>query len=96
MPAPGFVGQPAAGSHPASRPANHLVWSLVTILLCWPLAIPAIIFSAQVNGRWNLGDAAGAAESSRRAKLFAISATVVGALGWTWVMTQSTTSGVSR
>jgi hypothetical protein len=58
--------QPAPGSVP-----NYLVQSiLVTILCCWPLGIPAIVFAAQVNGKLNQGDYAGALAASQKAKMF--------------------------
>jgi hypothetical protein len=59
-------GPPAPGSVP-----NYLVPAiLVTILCCWPLGIPAIVFAAQVNGKLNQGDYAGALAASQKAKMF--------------------------
>ena len=56
---------------PSETVPNYLVQSiLVTILCCLPLGIPAIVFSAQVNGKLQSGDYAGAVESSRKAKKF--------------------------
>ncbi len=74
-PPPMYGGQPAG-----PKPSNYLVWSILTVLLCWPLAIPAIIFSTQVNSKWNAGDAVGAAASSRKARMFAIIATILGVI----------------
>ena len=70
-----YGGQPTG-----PKPANYLVWSILTVLFCWPLAIPAIIFSTQVNSKWNAGDAVGAAASSRKARMFAIIATILGVI----------------
>lgn len=79
-PPPAYGG---GGYQPAgSPPPNHLVWAIISIFLCWPLAIPAIIFSTQVNSKWAVGDAAGAAESSRKARQFALWATIAGAVYW--------------
>jgi len=50
----------------------------VTVFLCWPLAIPSIVFSTQVNTKWALGDVAGAQAASAKAKTFAMWATIVG------------------
>ena len=61
-------------------PPNYLVWSIICIILCWPVAIPAIIFSTQVNTRWAMGDVAGAQEASEKAKKFAMVATIAGAV----------------
>lgn len=69
LPYGGYGGQqprPVMGTVP-----NYLVQSiLVTILCCWPLGIPAIIFAAQVNGKLAQGDYAGAVEASNKAKMF--------------------------
>ena len=68
----GPVGQP---------PPNHLAWAIITtILCCLPLGIVSIVFAAQVNGKWSAGDVAGAQESSRKARLFALWGTIIGAV----------------
>jgi hypothetical protein len=47
---------------------NYLAQSiLVTLFCCIPLGIPAIVYSAQVNGRIQAGDIQGAMEASRKA-----------------------------
>lgn len=75
-PPPSYGG---GGYQPAgSPPPNYLVWAIISVFLCWPLAIPAIIFSTQVNTKWAQGDAVGAQESSRKAKTFALWATILG------------------
>jgi hypothetical protein len=51
---------------------NYLAQSiLVTLFCCMPLGIPAIVFSAQVNGKIQAGDIPGALEASRKAKVWA-------------------------
>ena len=70
-------GAPVAGG----PPPNYLVWAIISIFLCWPLGIPAIIFSTQVNTKWQQGDVAGANDSSGKAKTFALWATILGAVG---------------
>ncbi|WP_182113771.1 MULTISPECIES: CD225/dispanin family protein [unclassified Actinotalea] len=78
-PPPSYGG---GGYQPAgSPPSNYLVWAIISVFLCWPLAIPAIIFSTQVNTKWAQGDAAGAQESSRKAKQFSLWATILGGVG---------------
>ena len=65
-----------AGSEP---PPSNLVWAiLTTIFCCLPPGIVSIVFASQVNGKWAAGDYAGAAESSRKARRWAIIAAVVG------------------
>jgi hypothetical protein len=67
-------GQPAG-----SPPPNYLVWAILsTVFCCLPLGIASIVFAAQVNGKYAAGDLAGAQESSRKAKQFAIWSAVVG------------------
>lgn len=67
-------GQPAG-----SPPPNYLVWAILsTIFCCLPLGIASIVFAAQVNGKYAAGDLAGAQESSRKAKQFAIWSAVIG------------------
>jgi predicted secreted protein len=63
----------------SSPPPNYLVWAILsTIFCCLPLGIASIVFAAQVNGKWQAGDVAGAQESSAKAKKFAIWAAVAG------------------
>ena len=58
---------------PATPPPNYLVWAILTLIFCcWPLSIASIVFAAQVNGKYAAGDLAGAQESSRKAKQFAL------------------------
>jgi Interferon-induced transmembrane protein len=57
-------------------PPSHLGWAIVSIVLFWPFAVPAIIFAAQVSSKWAVGDVAGAQASSEKAKNFAIWATI--------------------
>ena len=69
---------PAGGS--ATVP-NYIVPAIISIFCCWPLAIPAIIFATQVNGKVAAGDIAGAQEASKKAKMFAFIAIGLGLVG---------------
>jgi hypothetical protein len=69
---------PAGGS--ATVP-NYLVPAIISIFCCWPLAIPAIIFATQVNGKIAAGDTAGAQDASKKAKMFSFIAIGLGVLG---------------
>ncbi len=69
---------PAGGS--ATVP-NYLVPAIISIFCCWPLAIPAIIFATQVNGKVAAGDIAGAQDASKKAKMFSFIAIGIGLLG---------------
>lgn len=74
---------PSQMSAPAARPAldpggpkppNHLVWAILsTVLCCLPTGIAAIVFAAQVDGKYAAGDYPGARQSSANAKT------------WSWV-----------
>src|ERR1051325_11034352 len=68
---------PAGGS--ATVP-NYLVPAIISIFCCWPLAIPAIIFATQVNGKVAAGDVAGAQDASKKAKMFSFLAIGLGLL----------------
>lgn len=79
-PPPESMGQAPGGMTPP--PPNHLVWGiLTTIFCCLPLGIVSIVYAAQVNGKWQMGDVAGARDSSNKAKQFAIWAAVLGLVG---------------
>src|SRR5438045_4402013 len=58
---------PAGGT--ATVP-NYLVPAIISIFCCWPLAIPAIIFATQVNGKVAAGDVGGAQYDAKKAKMF--------------------------
>lgn len=75
----GGYGQP--GPPQGAPPPNHLVWAILsTILCCLPLGIASIVFAAQVNSKWQAGDHRGAQESSDKAKKFAIWAAIAGVI----------------
>jgi hypothetical protein len=69
---------PPMGGPGGSAPPNNLVLAIISLLCCWPIGIPAVIFAAQVNGKWASGDQAGAIEASAKARKFAIIALVLG------------------
>lgn len=86
-PAPGYPTQPPPyrttpppyGGPPAGSVPNHLVMAiLVTIFCCLPFGIVAIVYAAQVNGKLQSGDYAGAQEASKKAKTFSWVPSAVG------------------
>lgn len=88
-PPPGgsFGGPPAAEKIP-----NYLVQSIVLLCCCFPLAIVAIIFAAQVNTKLAAGDIAGAREASSKAKMFCWIAFGLGLVCWgIWIATSGLT-----
>lgn len=70
----------ATASHQPSmqRPANMLIWSiLTTVLCCLPLGIIAIILSVKVDSLWSAGDYDGAIRTAEKAKLCCILSAVL-------------------
>jgi hypothetical protein len=50
---------------------NYLVFAiLATVFCCLPAGIPAIVYAAQVNGKLQVGDVAGAQLASNNAKMW--------------------------
>ncbi|HKT89321.1 MAG TPA: CD225/dispanin family protein [Candidatus Sulfotelmatobacter sp.] len=56
---------------PGATVENYLVFAiLATVLCCLPTGIAAIVYAAQVNGKLQAGDFAGAQQASRNAKMW--------------------------
>src|SRR5256884_2672180 len=73
-----WIPPPPAGG--TATVPNYLVPAIISIFCCWPLAIPAIIFATQVNGKVQAGDIAGAQDASKKAKMFSYIALGIGIL----------------
>ena len=84
-PYPPSYGQPNKQYYPPGTVKNYLIESILALVFCGHLlAIPAVIFASQVDGKLAQGDYQGAAESSNNAKLWltiAVSIAVVCNLG---------------
>ena len=81
-PGPYGYGGGAYGGPPGPKPDNHLVWAILsTVLCCLPVGIASIVFASQVDSKWSAGDFAGARESSEKAKKFAILSAGLAAAG---------------
>lgn len=71
----------------SSEVPNYLIPAiLATIFCCLPLGVVSIIFATQVNSKIAAGDVAGAAESSRKAKMFMFLAVGGGVLVWVFAI----------
>lgn len=73
---PPSSGAPTGGSVP-----NYLVPAIISLFCCLPLGIVAVIFAAQVNGKVQTGDTAGALDASKKAKMFSFIAIGLGLAG---------------
>jgi hypothetical protein len=61
-----------APPHAQAPVPNYLVPAILTTLFCClPFGIVSIVYAAQVNGKAQTGDRAGALESSRKDKMWA-------------------------
>ena len=80
------VQQVPMGQTPGADVQNYLVFAiLTTVLCCLPAGIPAIVYAAQVNGKLQAGDIAGAQLASKNAKMWCwISASAGLAIGVIW------------
>src|SRR6476620_364424 len=73
-----------SASGATSDVSNYLVPAILsTVFCCLPLGVVSIIFATQVNSKIAAGDVAGAAEASKKAKMFMFIA--VGGVLLTWV-----------
>jgi hypothetical protein len=71
--------QPPFQQQPPINGTPYLVWSIiVTVLCCWPLGIPAIVYAAKINKLVTMGDFFGAQEAAKKAKMFTIIAASLG------------------
>lgn len=60
------------GSPPFAKPSTNLVGAiLATLFCCLPTGIVAIVYAAQVDTKWNVGDWHGAKEASKKAQMWA-------------------------
>ncbi len=71
--APPALQQPGVVMPPGTSVQNYLVFAiLATVFCCLPAGIPAIVYAAQVNGKLQGGDVAGAQAASKNAKMWCL------------------------
>jgi hypothetical protein len=70
-----------------TAPNDHMALSILTCLFCfWPTAIVALIYSCEVNDRYNAGDHVGAMESSRKASQWGKISFLIGLISYVLVV----------
>lgn len=67
---------------PPAQINNNMTMSIVALLFCWPLAIPAIINASKVNTLLQQGDYAGAQAAAVESKKWSKWALIVGIGLW--------------
>ena len=79
---PAFQAAPGAQpySNVAQRPSSNWGLSIVALFLCFIPGLVAVLYSAQVQQKWDQGDAEGSARASKNAQIWGIVGIVVGAL----------------
>jgi hypothetical protein len=70
---------PPAGA--SANVPNYLIPAIISLFCCLPLGIVGVIFAAQVNGKVQAGDTAGALDASKKAKMFSFIAIGLGLAG---------------
>ena len=63
-------GTPPPATGTTTTVPNYLIPAIISLFCCLPGGIVAVIFAAQVNGKVQAGDIAGAQDSAKKAKLF--------------------------
>jgi hypothetical protein len=64
-------------------PNDHMIFAILTCLFCfWPTSIVALIYSCEVNDRYNAGDHVGAVESSRKAYQWGKISLIIGTISY--------------
>ena len=66
------AGAAAPGTPPMKINNNLILAIVVTVLCCLPFGVVGIVYAAQVNGKAQVGDIAGAQDYARKAKLWSL------------------------
>ncbi|MBE2212332.1 MAG: CD225/dispanin family protein [Opitutaceae bacterium] len=79
-PAPQALPRPVMGD--LGKPANNLVWAILTTLFCClPAGVVAIVYAAQVDSKWTAGDRAGAESAAKNARMWSLISAGIGLVG---------------
>jgi hypothetical protein len=65
---------------PQRRPDNNVALSVVSLVLFWPLAIPALLNAWKVDPLWQRGDHAGAAAAAAESRKWSRLALITGVI----------------
>jgi len=97
---PAPIQAPGVVLPPGTTIQNYLVFAILSTVLCCPATgIPAIIYAAQVNGKLQAGDLAGAKTASNNAKMWCWISFGIGLAGtvlWLLLMMLGILSGLHQ
>jgi len=97
---PAPIQAPGVVLPPGATIQNYLVFAILSTVLCCPATgIPAIIYAAQVNGKLQAGDLAGAKTASDNAKMWCWISFGIGLAGtvlWLLLMMLGILSGLHQ
>jgi hypothetical protein len=79
-------GRTAESATTTAHPSNYFWQSLACLLLFLPSAVVAVVYSAQVNRRVQVGDMTGAIRASRLARTWCLVTVAVFTLLMLWVI----------
>lgn len=65
---------------PQQRPDNNMTLSVISMVLFWPLAIPAVLNAWKVDPLWRRGDHAAAAAAAAESRKWSRLALVTGVI----------------
>ncbi|WP_420158666.1 CD225/dispanin family protein [Nocardiopsis sp. CNT-189] len=64
------------------KPDVGIAGVIFSLLCCWPLGIPALVFQLKIDNQWGQGDFQGAQESADKAKKFRNIAFILGSISY--------------
>lgn len=70
------------GGPTGPEPDNWMWAAIVSLFCCTLFGIISLIFSLQVNSKWQMGDYAGAQDASNKAKIFGLIGLIGGVVTW--------------
>lgn len=94
---PYATGAPGTGGVPPRPPSTNVGWVVAAFILCWPLAIPALLASQRASGALRAGRLDETRHEAGRARSWGIAAVVTGsvlAVGWIVALVVAVSAGM--